>query len=197
MENNETSTVELFQFPSKEVETKHYEMLVLIGGQTTEDQAQSIFGEVKGVLTSLGGAITSEEVLGRRSLAYTVAGSKSGSYFVTEFDLPTNALAELNEKLRIRKDVTRFMITSKRIPTAEEIAEHERVQAKIETRKKAKRATQEQQDAEQLEKKAAKKAARQPASAPAASAEAKTEPKPNKEQIDTQIEKLLNNEIDV
>lgn len=218
MEQNVTETVELFVVPPKEVETKHYEMLVLIGGSATEEQAQTIIGEVKAVMTALGATITLEQAWGRRPLAYTVAGSKSGTYFVMEFDLATDKLPELNEKLRIRKDVTRFLIVTKRVKSAEEIAEEQRVRDKIDARKKTKMLAQlDQQEAAPSHKQprtqpvtaAASEASHAPTpattQAPDASqttAVSRSEATPAEQQkksenIDSEIEKLLSNDIDV
>lgn len=132
------SEVEVFEFPSKEVQTDHYEILVLITKFETEQDATVIFDSIKQTIESFNGTVTSEEHIGNQNLAYTIAGTRNGIYFGAEFDLEKSQLAELNEKLRIRKDIARFLITKKRIPTAQELADEERIQKKIDGRRQAK-----------------------------------------------------------
>ncbi|MBI2410374.1 MAG: 30S ribosomal protein S6 [Candidatus Kerfeldbacteria bacterium] len=206
------SVEEIFEFLPKEEHQEHYELLLLVAGSQTEEEVASIVLSVKDQVVTFGGQITREENLGRRNLAYTVAGTQSGVYSLMEFDLVTLRLPELNEKLRIRKDITRFLIIKKRVKSEAELAEEERVRQKIDTRKKAKM----QKDISALEDEAT--AERKPAAVrketPAVTTstslptpEATEEVKPAKstkkkeastlENIDQEIEKLLSDDIDV
>ncbi len=116
------TTPEVFEFPKKEELVHHYEMMLLISGNTTDEDAAKTFSEVKELAVAAGAEMTYEEVIGRKTLAYSVDKSRQGSYFVCEFDLISTRLPGLNEKLRIRKDVARFLIIKKHKRTAEEIA---------------------------------------------------------------------------
>ncbi len=209
---------EVFDFPKKEELKEHYEILVLVGGGLTADQAEPVFEEVKSAITSFNGEITLDESLGSRTLAYTVEGSRSGVYFVAEFNLLKSQLALLQEKLRIHKKVTRFLIIKKREKTAEELAEEERIQKKIDARKQERyMKAQEEQRAEEEEKKAATK---KPAAKTVATATTTTKSAPEKkvkkavpvkdtateekpketrsiEDLDDEIDKLLSNDFDI
>ena len=107
------TTPEVFEFPKKEELVHHYEMMLLISGNTTDEDAAKTFAEVKELTVAAGAEMTYEEVIGRKTLAYSVDKSRQGSYFVCEFDLISTRLPGLNEKLRIRKDVARFLIIKK------------------------------------------------------------------------------------
>lgn len=124
--------------PEKEQLSGHYEILVLISGKASEDVVQTVFGQVKDFLTTEDATITKEEMLGRRALGYTVDGARHGSYFCLEFDLAKNKLQDLRAKLRLKKEINRFLIITKRVKSPEELAEEERVRLKIEERKKKK-----------------------------------------------------------
>jgi hypothetical protein len=127
-----------------------------------------------------------------------VAGSRSGSYAVAEFDMEKPRLSEFNEKLRIRKDVARFLIIKKNVKTAEEKAEDERIAKKIETRRKAKM----ESDIDTLEKETTKASAPKTRAPREEKAEAAAESKPatpakpkSLEEIDKEIEKLLSDDM--
>lgn len=195
-----TEGMEAFVLPQKEAQSDHYEVMVLIPGAATEQEASATFEEVKKLIASAAGTITSDQNLGRRSLGYTIAGSRSGTYGVVEFDMEKSHVAELSEKLRIRKDVARFMIVKKAVRTPEQLAEDQRIASKIETRRKAKMAS----DIDTIEKESTKAPAAKPrakreetAEAPAAEVKADATPaKPKSmEDIDKEIEKLLSDDM--
>lgn len=128
----DTSVPEVFVFPAKDEKVQHYELMLLVSGNATDEEAAKTFGEVKALFEAGKATITHEEVVGRKALSYSIDDTKMGSYFIAEFDLVSTLLPELNEKLRIRKDVARFMIIKKKKRTAEEIAKEKEIIAKRE-----------------------------------------------------------------
>lgn len=130
---------EVFVVPAKEVQEDHYEILLLIAGTVAEDEAAKTFEEVKQLIQSQQGVLTHNEALGRKTLGYSVAGSSVGNFFVAEFNLPKLQLKEVQEKLRIRKDITRYLIIKKKLKTAEDLAEEQRIREKIAVRKQVKK----------------------------------------------------------
>jgi len=200
--------LEPFVLPAKEVESDHYEVMILIPGQATEQEAAETFEQVKQTIVALKGTITSDQNLGRRALGFTVAGSRSGTYAVAEFDIEKPRVAELNEKFRIRKDVARYMLVKKHVKSAEELAEDARIAKKIDTRRKAKM----EADIETIEKESTKapaakpRVARETKAVEAAPEAAPAVEKPAKvakasakaksmEEIDKEIEKLLSDDM--
>ncbi|HLD21558.1 MAG TPA: 30S ribosomal protein S6 [Patescibacteria group bacterium] len=214
----------VFAFAPKEERIEHYEILVLLTQMESEQTAQSIIDSIKNHITDFGGMITHEENLGNRELAYTIAKARMGIFYTIEFDLPTSKLKEINEKLRIRKDITRFLIVKKHIKSTEELAEDERIRQKIEGRKKAKMLANLAVENAAQEKAAAKETAEtktpitpvssRPAAVieetPATPPQAKEQPAPTEEkavkkpktkksleELDKEIEKLLSDDIDL
>ncbi len=125
------SDVEVFDFPKKEATVDHYELLLLVLGSYSDEEAALVFEQTKQYITEAGGTITSEQVIGRRTLAYKIQLQRVGSYAAVEFDIKGQALQHVREKLRIRKDVARFLIVKKRTYTAEEKMELQRRNEKI------------------------------------------------------------------
>lgn len=126
----------VYEFPEKEAQTDHYELMVLIPGQYTEEDASKIFEEVKELIGSFDGELTDSYNYGRRKLAYTIDGESNGNYFVAEYNLDRSQAAALSEKLRIRKDIARYLVLKKRVLTEEEEKENERIANIIAGRKK-------------------------------------------------------------
>ncbi|MFH1425824.1 MAG: 30S ribosomal protein S6 [Candidatus Kerfeldbacteria bacterium] len=192
---------DVFEFPEKEVQSDHYEIMVLVAGDATEEDAQRVFDEVKQEIAAHGGTITLEEALGRRSLGYTVEQSKSGNYFVAEFDMEKRKLKDLNEKLRIHKDVTRSLVVKKRQKTEEELADEKK---RDEQRKahKQQRLQEQMREEEEKQKEKEKEIAPKPVkkvSTEAAAEKPKEEVEKKKsiEDIDAEIDKLLSEDLDI
>lgn len=209
-DSKDTATsAEVFEFPQRESQSDHYETLVLVPGTYNEEEATALFAEVKEIIAALADEITYEENMGRLPLGYTVAGSRHGNYHVWEFDMDKTKLAELNEKLRIKKGVDRQLTIKKRKRTPEEIAEEAERRRKHEEHIKKqmieKNAVKE--DSENESKNEAKKetateeapAASTEAPATPAAEEASEEKTEKKEDapVDEKIDKLLEDNLNV
>ncbi|OGY86765.1 MAG: 30S ribosomal protein S6 [Candidatus Kerfeldbacteria bacterium RIFOXYB2_FULL_38_14] len=195
----------VFEFPVKETQLRHYDILGLVTAAETVLQATDIFTAVKKEITTLGGVISNEKVLDNQGLAYSVNGVKRGFYFKAEFDLETKNYASLHEKLRIRKDLARFLIVKKRVKTNEEMKEEERVKNIITERKK-KKMQKDLTAMEDKEKSANSKKTnvgsehvRSTAKKPEATETPKETPvkKSSLEDINKGIDKLLSDDLDV
>lgn len=186
----ESTDSEVFEFPAKEERTEHYELLLLIVGDFTEEQANSIFGDAKELITAAGGAITLENPMGRRNLAYRVNNTHTGTYFAVEFDMERSKVAGVHEKLRIRKDVARFMITKKDVLSQEEQDAYESLREQLVNEGKEER-RQEQEEADKKKKPRKPKEEEKPAE----KKEAPTAPKEG--DVEKGIDKLLSDDVEV
>lgn len=193
---------ELFVFPEREAQMEHYETLLLIPGTASEEEANAAYEAAKAELVALNAEITFEEAWGRKALAYTVAKSRHGYYFVVEFNMDKANVATLTEKLRLRKDIARFMTVKKREKSAEELAEEQRLRDKI--------AMKQQKEEEQAEAAEAQAEAEAVAKRKLAAAEAKEESSEEKKEeaptteakeeavdIEKEIDKVLDEDMNV
>lgn len=115
----------------------HYELLCLISNKFSESEVEPIREMVKKLLSDQGGKITLEEYWGKRKLAYKVDGFRHGYYYLLEFDLEGPKLNEINNRLRLSKDILRHQVIVKRKRTAAELEEEARINAKIAAKRKA------------------------------------------------------------
>jgi len=91
----------------------NYEMLYIIPAPYTEKDVPSIREKVKKLIKDFGGEILKEENLGLKVLAYQIKKVQQGFYILLCFNLPRSQVQPLSQKLQLRKDVLRFLITKK------------------------------------------------------------------------------------
>ncbi len=70
---------------------------------------------VRSIIEQAGGTITTEEILGRKRLAYPVKKETQAVYTSYVFDITKAALAEVNRRLGLTTEVLRYLIVIKEI----------------------------------------------------------------------------------
>jgi ribosomal protein S6 len=101
---------------------QNYELLYIVSNQYTDDEAQKIKIKIDGLLKSHGAILGVEENLGKKKLAYSIGQVVHGYYFLAEFELEDGAkLKEINDYLRLDKEILRAQIIVKKKLTPEEI----------------------------------------------------------------------------
>lgn len=87
-----------------------YELLYLIPARLTDEEAGAVETKVSAVLTKYGATVESVKRLGKLRLAYPIKREHYGYYVLVHFSSETNALAKIEEALRITADVMRFLV---------------------------------------------------------------------------------------
>jgi len=100
---------------------KHYEILYIIPGKYTEEEMEGISGKINEIVKKHGGEITSTDNLGSKKLAYPIANTQVGNYFVIEFNSEPEKIKELGGELKLTPEVLRFGIAIKKLKTQAEI----------------------------------------------------------------------------
>ncbi len=100
---------------------KHYELLYLVTSHVSEAQLETMQAEVSDWISQLGGRIKKHELWARKKLAYPIGREKFGYYILSEFELEAGQLAQLQKKLRLGKDIVRFLIVTRHPISAREI----------------------------------------------------------------------------
>jgi small subunit ribosomal protein S6 len=99
---------------------KQYEMLY-IAHPDLEDNIDVISSRVQGFITARKGEIESEEVWGKRKLAYPIGKNLYGIYVMVNFSLDPAQLAEIDRQLRLQEEVLRHLVIVRpKIKPAEE-----------------------------------------------------------------------------
>lgn len=92
---------------------KKYEIMAIIVSDLSEADAQShIETAITGAIKNFGGKTSFEDFWGVRGFAYKIKQYTHGYYFVAQFELDNDKIAELRRDLTIDTKVLRFLITS-------------------------------------------------------------------------------------
>jgi len=158
---------------TKAAAVTHYEILFIIPNRFTDDEAKVVMGKIEKTITENGGTITHQAYWGKKKLAYEIKRNAYGYYGLLEFDLEGKLLAKIDQTLRLSTEVLRHQIIIKKTKTSEEIAQDEKIRAKIDSKKA------------EAEKKQAEKEK-------AASAPVKKEKKVDLKDLDEKLEDIIN-----
>ncbi|MDI3496575.1 MAG: small subunit ribosomal protein [Patescibacteria group bacterium] len=161
----------------------HYEVLFIVPNRFTEEEAKQVITAVEGVITKNNGEIDYREYWGKKKLAYEIKHNAYGYYALAEFNANKEAVALINQELRLSNDVIRHQIISKHIKSAEEIAKAKVIQEKINARKKEEaKELKEKNEKEENDNKKEKNEKE----------EIKTDKKSNAKELEQKLEGILN-----
>jgi len=90
-----------------------YEMLIILDPKLDEEKRNKSIEEVKKIIEGADGEITLEDNWGIKKLAYEIKKREEGYYVNFEFLIPPDQLNEIKDKLKLKKEVLRFLILRK------------------------------------------------------------------------------------
>lgn len=91
---------------------KKYETVIIIGGNTTEEERKTVINKVKDYI-SKNGILEETEELGLKRLAYEVKKQNQGYYYVINFELKSEDIYELERIYRITDEILKFIVVRK------------------------------------------------------------------------------------
>jgi len=86
-----------------------YETVFILTPVLSEEQAKEAVQKFESEISSLGGKVKHSESWGLRKLAYPIQKKSTGFYFLTEFEAPGEAVAELEVIFKRDERVMRFL----------------------------------------------------------------------------------------
>jgi len=96
----------------KEVVLRKYELMFILQPELLESSVEKKLKEIEKFIEENHGKVDMRDLLGKKKLAYRIAKHDEGIYVVYNLTLPTSLNAELDEYMRIEKEVIRFLLTS-------------------------------------------------------------------------------------
>lgn len=100
-----------------------YELLYIVSGELNEEAAAKATDGINAAILAAGGKVTSEQPWGRRRLSYPIAKQDHGWYVVSLISVAPEKMNELQQALRLHKDVLRFLLLrAEEVPSSEEAA---------------------------------------------------------------------------
>jgi len=99
------------QTQGKETLTLPYELMYIVRPTVDEQALAAVNEKIEKFITNGGGQLLKREDWGKRRLAYPIVKFTEGFYSVLQFELPSQAVRELDRSLKLTEEVLRFLIT--------------------------------------------------------------------------------------
>jgi len=91
---------------------KNYEIMLILKKDSSLAEKGIFLKEFTELLKPLEGKAKKEDFWGLRRFAYPIKKSEEGVYTVINFECPADKIKELERKLKLEKEIVRYMITS-------------------------------------------------------------------------------------
>jgi small subunit ribosomal protein S6 len=117
---------------------KKYEVMAIIANDLSAADAEA--QAKKSVLdrvTEMKGKVTFEDFWGEKGFAYKIEGEKWGYYFVAQFEISPEKIAELERELNIDKKIVRFLVTALTKKSGEPVKYADLLKKQVEAKKEA------------------------------------------------------------
>lgn len=114
---------------------QYYELIYIIPVKFAGKEFERIQNKVKEIIQKEGGQIVYEENLGKKKLSYTIKRNSQGFYIINEFDIESDRIKNVNQKITLTKEVIRHLIVKKKKFTDEERQREKEKREKRETKK--------------------------------------------------------------
>ena len=90
----------------------NYELCLVVNAKVEDDVRNASLEDAKKLITRFGGEIKNIDDWGKRRLAYEIDKNVEGYYYFIQFDAETTAPAEIEDRLRTRDNILRFLCTT-------------------------------------------------------------------------------------
>lgn len=88
-----------------------YEIMIMFKPLLPDDVRKSVHKDIIALMKEVGGDVEDVDVWGKRYLSYKIKGHNEGYYIVYQVNIPTNKVAEVNRKLRLKQEILRYVVT--------------------------------------------------------------------------------------
>jgi len=88
---------------------RKYEVLFIVRSDLDQEAVQATVDKFAGIIAN-GGEVISQEILGKRRLAYEIKKHRDGIYVLIQFHAQPETVAELDRVMRITDEVIRHLI---------------------------------------------------------------------------------------
>ena len=92
---------------------KKYDLFTIIKPNLDNDEADKVVVKVEEIVKSLGGDVAGCDKIGRKKLAYDVAGFSDGFMVNQVVSVPADKIVELKRQLKLNDSIIRLLLTTK------------------------------------------------------------------------------------
>ena len=90
-----------------------YELAFVVSAKIEDDARTATVEKAKEYITRAGGTVTEVEDWGKKKLAYEIQHQSEGFYYFIQFDAASDAPAKIEQDVRIKDNVLRFLCVKK------------------------------------------------------------------------------------
>ena len=94
---------------------KKYDLFTIIKPNLDNDEADKVVARVEDIVKSLGGSISDCDKMGRKKLAYEVAGFQDGFMVNQIVTIAADKITELKRQIKLNDSIIRTMFTTKEV----------------------------------------------------------------------------------
>jgi small subunit ribosomal protein S6 len=87
-----------------------YELMYILSSAVSDNDVPTVVAEVDKYLKQHGASILTQEMLGKKKLAYPIKKTRNGFYVVQTFNMEPKHLQELDNKLRSIEAIIRYLV---------------------------------------------------------------------------------------
>ena len=92
---------------------KNYDLFTIIKPNLDNDEADKVVARVEDIVKTLGGSVSNCDKMGRKKLAYEVAGFTDGFMVNQVINLAEDKVVELKRQIKLNDSIIRTMFTAK------------------------------------------------------------------------------------
>ena len=89
-----------------------YELMYILSSAVSDNEVPQISSEVDKFITEQSGTLLSQEMLGKKKLAYPIKKTRNGFYVLQTFNLDGSKLTPLDNKLRSMEPIIRYLVVN-------------------------------------------------------------------------------------
>ena len=86
-----------------------YELALVVNAKIEDEARAAVVDEIKDMITKFGGKDLKVDDWGKKKLAYEIQKMNEGNYYFIQFDAEASTPAELEQRLRIKDNVLRYL----------------------------------------------------------------------------------------
>jgi small subunit ribosomal protein S6 len=87
-----------------------YELMYILSSAVSDNDVPAVVSEVDKYISANGGTLLTQEMLGKKKLAYPIKKTRNGFYVVQTFNFEPRKLQEFDNKLRSIEAIIRYLV---------------------------------------------------------------------------------------
>ena len=89
-----------------------YELMYILSSAVSDNDVPTVSSEVDKFIQEQGGTLLSQEMMGKKKLAYPIKKTRNGFYVLQTFNLDGIKLTPLDNKLRSMEPIIRYLVVN-------------------------------------------------------------------------------------